>query len=185
MISIELKDDLNKKHQLTSSLERILKSVTEIMQATRAYQIVFRLFLVVEFLQILYFSIGSHLKNMWDMTIFSYLVTLTSYLNFEQMAVNSSSQGFDSLLGVCLALNGGIIICLILLPTAFVSKDKQISAIGSLLSKMVALYMMVFTTILVIPLSQLSFIGMRCNRSSQYYQSINMIIQTSTALTRL
>lgn len=170
MIEVELKDDQVKQRQLTPFLEKTLKAVTEIMQTSRLYQIVFRVFLVVEFLQVIYFSIGFHLNNMWNLSVFSYLVTLTSYLNFEQFIVNTNSQGFDSLLGLCLGLNGGAVLSLVMLPAVFVSKDKPVSGIGSLLVKMISLYMMAFNTFLIIPFMQLSYFGMQCDSSMDYYK---------------
>ena len=171
MIEVEAKEGPSQPKRIGPFTERLMKTVTEIMDTARTYQIVLRTLLFVEFLQVLYFSISGFLDNIWDMNVFSYLVTLTGYLNFEQAAKTGNSQTMDSFLGICLAINGGAVLFLILLPTVFISTQKPVTGIASLVVKACTLYMIAFNSLLIIPFAQVSYLGMQCNPSSVYYQS--------------
>lgn len=154
-----------RKDQVVQSAERpwsrIFQAAGEIYDAAKAYQVVFRALTFIEFFQLAFFTTSQRLQNTWRFNLFVYFNYMTSFLQI------------DILPSTPLALQDGLVISifciivtmtvlLIALPIWMINPKKVISTVANLTIKVLAFYIILFETILIVPFSQICYYSFSC-----------------------
>lgn len=184
MISAEQENKDKVNAYLSSLSNRALRTSAEILDIIRNYQVVFRLLLIFEFLQLLYFSTSPLLNMEYSLSVFQYMSYLCSFLQFGKTSGSASQSSLDIYLYVVSTISILSVSIVLLLPLVLVTEKKPFSALANVCIKIAAFYFMLFESVLLLPFAQMGFYSMVCNPSLDYYKGNTGTNQTSTAVAK-
>ncbi len=178
MIRAEIRARAAPKKGATLLIDRMYWSAAEVTEIIRSYQIVVRLLLVLEFIQVLYFVISVNLQKTWNLNLFEYASFLTSILQLGTVIEGGKPHIQIGLLYAFFGINVFAVTLSILLPTVFTNSKRTNSSVMAFFSKIIAFYVMFFHTILVIPFMQMSYISLMCSSEidSMFQCTISLIL---------
>ena len=101
------------------------------------------------------------LKNMWNSSIFRYLMTLCRYLHWE----NTEGLVDSSLVYSTLIFNSIIFAVYLLVFGLFIQNKGYVSGFSTFLIRVLSVYSIAFTTVLVVPLIEVNIFAIFCTPS--------------------
>ena len=147
----------------------------DISSMTNQFGLIVRGLMLLECLQYLYFIGVSSLASSYSFTLYTYINTMTSYLQFFQPFASAYQQ--DLLLYSTLA-----IVCLPLLVTPIAlflsskSSEENSNAVYNFLVAFLSYFIIVFKFLLVIPLLQASINLLTCSTSLSSLRSVSRLL---------
>lgn len=152
--------------------DALINMIANIMGAMEDHNLIFTLFAMVEFLQVLYFSIGSQLRDIFSAIPFLFIQQVVEYAQLNRVLTLGSRVYFMTSLLVLLSVNL-FLAGLLLYPFARPQAGQKRMAIGKTSSKWLSVLILAFQRVLFIPNMQVSYAGLqRCQQSNEYYTSI-------------
>ena len=175
MISLEQENKDKVNVYLASLSTRAFRTAAEVLDSIRTYQVIFRVLLIFEFLQLLYFCTSPRLKMVYDLNIFTYISYMTSFFQVGSYSRNNGDQRIqDITLYIISSISLFSITIFLLLPLWLVTEKKPLSTAANVCIRIAAFYFMLFESVLIIPFVQISYYSMVCNNEIPYYQSKRM-----------
>ena len=146
----------------------VIMLLSILVEKSNKFMLVYRLLLIIEFFQSLYFIISPNIVFMFDINFFLYLQTFTSYLNFIPLL--TMRYAFDFMLYAIVVVNVFVLAVCAAAPF-FINylNSKIFGGTTSAVVTSICFYVIVFQSILIIPFSQIGILGMYCSSNHPYY----------------
>lgn len=170
MITVEQETKDHNTGYIAGFTLRSFRAASEILDTIKTYQVVFRLFLGVEFLQLLYFSISPRLIKIYSLNVFRYLAYMTSFVQFGGAWTDGDQSTQDVALYTMFAIVFTAVVILLSLPLWMVGQKQPLSTIANVSIKISAFYFMLFESIILLPAAQIAYYSLICMPSVQYYK---------------
>lgn len=143
----------------------------EILLLVKDYSILYKVFLIIEYLQITFFIIDERIHNMWTLSFVEYLRTICKYFQFK-----SNLQNIDGHAWLIITIS--IIILMLLICTGyfylvsqkFKNRNENQSNLFSITLFIISFLLMLYNTLLSVPISEFMLNGLFCkdDRSAEY-----------------
>lgn len=147
--------------------EKLFRLVSQILHSMEKLQLIIRLLSILEFLQILFFVISKHLPNMWNANVFTYLQTITDYVNLDRVLMEGTSSAINSLILTIFSVHcTGVV--LFVLMVWFTPVHGILPEVLNFFIKVFTLYLFALRAVLVVPSAQVAYVGFVCDPSSVY-----------------
>jgi hypothetical protein len=169
---------MNAKPEKVGMLERVSAAfndklyllVNEMLYNISLYQVTYKLLVLLEFIQLVHFSISPELDNIWNLQIFQYVQLVSSFLNFDLLSANQSA--IQILVIVCFSLVCTVwfIIAILML---MLKKGQEIRSVVKALIQGISIFFTLFSRLLIIPFVQIAYKGVNCNPNLQSMASFN------------
>lgn len=149
--------------------ERCLLSLMEIFKSTQGYSLGYRTLVFLEFLQYLSFTFNEHIKGLFSVTFLGHIQTSLAYVTFQNFLNNETENHFDITLYSLLGVNAVVSVLMVILPTFLIKTRNQTKNTFTLVCiRFIALYVMIFSTILVLPTIQIAYAAMKCQNGPSF-----------------
>ena len=164
----QTKKENKKKPQLLSEFSaRITLFISLIINTSKANQTFSFMLKFLEYGQILYFILSPKISRMWNSNYFQYLVNLIQYFNYQPIQGTRNANSDTIALIVVTALNLLILIILFSLIYFGYDSKKGITGFAQTTTKFIAIYIIIFRTLLTIPFSEISYMSIFCLQNDE------------------
>lgn len=154
--------------------EKLFRLVSQLLHSMEKLQLIIRLLSILEFLQILFFVISKHLPNIWNANVFTYLQTITDFVNLDRVLMEGTSSAINSLILTIFSVHCTGVVVFVLMVW-FTPVHGNLPDFLNFFIKVFTLYLFALRAVLVVPSAQVAFVGFICDADSVYTSGRNSL----------
>jgi len=156
----------NRTARLLSSIsskmaERSTAAIARLMTETKALNIIAFVLRFIETLQIVFLLFHPNIKSMWKHNIYTYLINALTFLSYDTFMLPSLWDIKKIVLYIILAINTAVMVIFGLMVLTLTFNDI-LSAIKKVIIRVLAIYVLFFKCLLIIPMAQVSYLNLFC-----------------------
>lgn len=147
--------------------EKLYRLVSQILHSMEKLQLILRLLSILEFLQILFFVISKQFPNMWNANVFTYLQTVTDFVNLDRVLLEGTESAINSMVFTISGVHmSGVFIFISMVW--FTPVQGAIPEVLNFFVKFFTLYLFALRSVLIVPSAQVAYVGYLCDPNSPY-----------------